>query len=51
MFPLSDASRQPIHLPVITVFIIMLNALMFLVELAGGEAFINRWSLVWSPER
>jgi membrane associated rhomboid family serine protease len=46
MFPLGDESRRLRHLPVVTVLIIVLNALMFLVELAGGDAFINRWSLV-----
>jgi hypothetical protein len=46
MFPLGDESRRLRHLPYVTVLIIVLNALMFLVELVGGDAFINRWSLV-----
>jgi membrane associated rhomboid family serine protease len=46
MFPLGDESRRLRHLPVVTVLIIVLNALMFLVELVGGDAFINQWSLV-----
>jgi membrane associated rhomboid family serine protease len=46
MFPLGDESRRLRHLPVVTVLIIVLNALVFLAELAGGEAFINRWALV-----
>jgi membrane associated rhomboid family serine protease len=46
MFPLGDESRRLRHLPVVTVLIIVLNALMFLVEMVGGDAFINQWSLV-----
>jgi membrane associated rhomboid family serine protease len=46
MFPLGDESRRLRHLPVVTVLIIVLNALMFLVELVGGDAFINQWSLI-----
>jgi membrane associated rhomboid family serine protease len=30
----------------VTVLIIVLNALVFLAELLGGDAFINQWSLV-----
>jgi membrane associated rhomboid family serine protease len=46
MSPLADESRRPGHLPVVTVLIIVLNALVFLAELAGGDAFVNQWSLV-----
>jgi membrane associated rhomboid family serine protease len=46
MLPLGDQSRRLRHLPVVTVLIIVLNALMFLVELGGGDTFINRWSLI-----
>ena len=46
MIPLGDADRRPMHLPIITALIIGTNALVFLLELAGGGAFINRWSLV-----
>ena len=46
MFPLGDQSRRLRHLPVVTVLIIVLNALVFLAELLGGDAFINQWSLV-----
>ena len=45
MFPLGDQSRRLRHLPVVTVLIILLNALIFLAELSGGDAFINQWSL------
>ena len=46
MLPLSDASRRHLRFPIATILIIALNALMFLIELGGGDAFINRWSLV-----
>lgn len=46
MLPLSDASRRPLRFPVATISIIGLNFIMFFFELAGGDAFINRWSLV-----
>jgi membrane associated rhomboid family serine protease len=46
MIPLGDASRRPAYFPIVTVLIIAANAVMFLFELAGGDAFINRWSLV-----
>jgi membrane associated rhomboid family serine protease len=46
MIPLSDASRRPSRIPVITASIIAVNGLMWLVELSGGEAFVTRWSLI-----
>jgi membrane associated rhomboid family serine protease len=46
MIPLGDADRRPLRLPLVTAIIIAVNVLMFLLELAGGDGFINRWSLV-----
>ncbi len=46
MIPLGDADRRPLHLPLITALLIGANAFVFLLELAGGDTFINRWSLV-----
>jgi len=46
MIPLGDADRRPLRFPVVTILVIGMNALVFLLELAGGDAFINRWSLV-----
>ena len=46
MIPLGDASRRPVRFPIATVTIIVLNAIVFLLELANGDAFINRWALV-----
>ena len=46
MFPLGDASRRIRHFPVVTTGIIVLNVIMFMIELAGGVPFITRWSVV-----
>ena len=44
--PLRDISRRPAHRPVVTVSIIVINVVVFLLELAGGEPFIQRWAVV-----
>ena len=44
--PLSDASRRPTHFPAMTALIIAANALMFVAELANGDAFVLKWSVV-----
>jgi len=46
LIPLTDASRRPTRVPVVTAGIIALNALMFVLELAGGETFVKNWSVV-----
>ena len=46
MIPIGDASRRPVRLPLVTIAIILINALVFLLELAGGDAFIYQWSFV-----
>ena len=46
MIPLGDASRRPKSAPVVTIAIIVVNALVFGLELAGGEAFVKQWSEV-----
>jgi membrane associated rhomboid family serine protease len=46
MIPLGDASRRPAHFPVCTTAIILVNALVFVLELQGGEPFVTRWSAV-----
>jgi len=46
MFPLGDASRRTRSVPVATLLIIVLNFLVFALELGGGDDFILRWSLV-----
>jgi membrane associated rhomboid family serine protease len=44
--PLRDISRRPAHRPVITISIIVINVIVFGLELAGGEAFVRQWSVV-----
>ena len=46
VIPLSDASRRPYRFPVVTVWIIGVNVVVFVLELIGGDAFVTRWSLV-----
>ncbi|HUI87690.1 MAG TPA: rhomboid family intramembrane serine protease [Anaerolineales bacterium] len=46
MIPLGDSSRRPINFPIMTAAIIAVNAFVFVLELLGGDAFINYWSLV-----
>jgi membrane associated rhomboid family serine protease len=46
MIPLSDADRRLLHAPLVTSAIIAANSLMFLVELIGGETFVNRLSVI-----
>ncbi len=44
MIPLSDASRRPSRFPLVTTAIIVVNAIVFVMELMGGDAFVDRWS-------
>jgi membrane associated rhomboid family serine protease len=46
LIPLNDASRRPTRFPAVTAGIIAVNALVFILELAGGDAFVTKWSLV-----
>ena len=46
MIPLLDASRRPRRFAAVTASIIFVNALVFLLELIGGDAFVMRWSVV-----
>jgi len=46
MIPLRDESRGPAGFPVVTASIIAINALVFVLELAGGDAFVTHWSVV-----
>lgn len=43
---MSDASRRPVRVPVCTALIIVLNSLVFLLELTRGDAFVMQWSAV-----
>ncbi|HXW76939.1 MAG TPA: rhomboid family intramembrane serine protease [Candidatus Eremiobacteraceae bacterium] len=44
--PLTDVSRRPANFPVVTLTIIIINFIVFIVELINGDQFVNRWSLV-----
>ena len=46
MIPLSDVDRRPLGFPYVTALVIIVNAIVFILELSGGDAFINSWSLV-----
>lgn len=46
LIPLSDVSRRPNRFPIVTAAIIAINAVVFLLELSGGDAFVTTWSLV-----
>jgi membrane associated rhomboid family serine protease len=46
LIPLSDASRRPVHMPVVTTVIIVVNVLVFLLELTRGETFVTQWSVI-----
>jgi rhomboid family protein len=43
MFPVSDDDSQRRTIPVVTFVLIGLNVLFFLVELSGGDQFIEQW--------
>ena len=44
--PLEDSSRRPRRFPAATFTIILLNAIVFVLELIGGEPFVKQWSLI-----
>jgi len=46
LIPLADASRRPVHFPVVTISIIIINFLVFGLELKGGEAFVLKWAAI-----
>jgi membrane associated rhomboid family serine protease len=46
VIPLSDASRRPYSIPVVTASIIAVNVVVFIAEIVGGAPFITAWSLV-----
>jgi membrane associated rhomboid family serine protease len=46
VIPLGDASRRARGFAWITALIIAANAYVFLLELEGGDAFVNRWAVI-----
>jgi membrane associated rhomboid family serine protease len=46
LVPLGDASRRPVRVPVVTAVIIVLNVIVFVLELLRGDAFVMQWSAI-----
>mgnify|MGYP000906767215 FL=1 len=46
MLPVGDDNSQRRRFPFVTYGLVIVNVLAFLLELAGGEAFINTWSFI-----
>jgi rhomboid family protein len=46
MIPLSDATRRPVNMPVVTAFIIVVNVFVFVLEVMRGEAFVTQWAAI-----
>ena len=46
LIPLTDASRRPVRMPVVTALIIVVNVIVFVMELANGEPFVMQWSVI-----
>src|SRR6202007_591273 len=46
LIPLSDASRRPMRMPVVTGAIVVVNVVVFILELTRGDAFVTQWSAV-----
>ena len=46
VIPLRDASRRPTRFPAVTACVVVVNVVVFLLELTNGDAFVARWSAV-----
>jgi len=46
LIPLGDASRRPASIPLVTGGIILVNVVVFLLELFRGDAFVLQWSAI-----
>jgi len=46
LIPLGDVSRRPARIPVVTGFIILVNVVVFILELTRGDAFVMQWSAI-----
>ncbi len=46
LIPLTDASRRPVHVPIVTACIIAANFIVFVLELTRGDAFVLKWAAV-----
>ena len=46
LIPLKDASRQPVHYPYVTLGLVLANSFVFILELMGGQPFVQQWSAI-----
>src|SRR5262249_61778290 len=46
LIPLTDASRRPVRTPVCTALIILVNVIVFLLELVRGDTFVMQWAAI-----
>lgn len=46
MMPLGDDNSQRKTIPYVTYALILMNVLVFFLEMAGGEAFIMKWAFI-----
>ena len=46
MFPIGDDNRMRRSTPVVTYVLIVINVLVFLLEISSGDAFITQWAFV-----
>lgn len=46
MFPIGDDDSSRRLAPLVTIALIVVNAVIFLVELSAGDAFIQKWAFV-----
>jgi membrane associated rhomboid family serine protease len=46
LVPLGDASRRPARVPLVTAGIIVVNVIVFVLELMHGDAFVTQWAAV-----
>ncbi len=46
VIPLTDVTRRPGRMPLVTAGIVAANVVVFLLELSGGEPFVRSWSLI-----
>ena len=46
VIPLTDASRRPVHFPIVTLILILINTFVFICELVNGDEFVNQWAAV-----
>jgi membrane associated rhomboid family serine protease len=46
MIPLADVSRRPTDFPIITLSLIIINVIVFILELINGQPFVTKWAMV-----